>query len=282
MGVSIEGPGVNDIMEEQNKVVMFADLLGFAALTEQHELDAVSLRSSDRLDTMFGSIFNKNPLTNAFTEFHRAMRYGLQLSELRHSSTAITFSDSAFVATARLHQAAEIAIHLIQSLLRNEVPVRIGIAHGSFEAVRFRSDIRADGGDHAAHFLGTGVVRAHATESCGIKGCRILLHPSAISLLEDPAHNPPLPAEEHVPHLECAISECDNRAGVLSEVNYWSFRPTEEKSAWRALQDMWAAAPEAQHHHYQATAEAINRMRIARGEDSIADLRRRTLPRRRS
>jgi hypothetical protein len=261
---------------------VFADLLGFAALTEQHELDAPSLRGSDRLDTIFSSTFNKNPLTKAFTEFHRAMRWGLQLSQLRYSSTAITFSDSAFVATARLYQAAGIAMHLMQSLLRRGVPVRMGIAHGSFEAVRFRSDITADGGDHAAHFLGTGVVRAHATESCGIKGFRILLHPSAAALLEDPAHNPPAPAEEHVTCLDCATSESENRARVLSEVNYWSFRPTEEKKAWREFQVMWDAAPEAQHHHYQATAEAINRMRTARGEESIADLRRRTLPRRRS
>ncbi len=278
--MSVERTQADDIVKQQNKIVVFADLLGFAALTEQYELDILSLRSSDRLDTIFGSVFNKNPLTKAFTEFHRAMRRGLQLSQLRYSSTAITFSDSAFVATARLYQAAGIAIHLMQSLLRRAVPVRIGIAYGSFEAVRFRSDITADGRDHAAHFLGTGVVRAHATESCEIKGCRILLHPSATALLEDPAHNPPSPAEEHITCLECTTSECKNRAGAVSEINYWSFRPTEEKGAWRAFQDMWDAAPEAQHHHYLATAEAINRMRTARGEKSLADLRRRTLPRR--
>ena len=45
----------------------------------------------------------------------------------------------------------------MQSLLRRGVPIRIGIASGSFEAVRFRSDITSGGGDHAAHFPGTGV-----------------------------------------------------------------------------------------------------------------------------
>jgi hypothetical protein len=42
ISASIEGPQVDDIMKQHNKVVMFADLLGFALLTEQHELDAIS------------------------------------------------------------------------------------------------------------------------------------------------------------------------------------------------------------------------------------------------
>ena len=139
----------------QRKVVLFADLLGFAALTEQHPLDVQCLRNSDRLDVIFGEAFKApNPLTHAFTEFHRAVRWALQISQMKHASTAITFSDSAFVATTLLHEAVGIAVYVMQSLLKSGVPLRIGIASGSFEAVRFRSDITSDGGDHAAHFLG--------------------------------------------------------------------------------------------------------------------------------
>jgi hypothetical protein len=261
----------------QDKVVLFADLLGFAALTEQHPIDASSLRTSDRLDTILGTAFKKNPLTHAFSEFHRTIRWTLQTSQLMHSSTAITFSDSAFVATTWLHEGVSIAVHLMQSLLRCGVPMRIGIASGSFEAVRFRSDVTADGGDHAAHFLGTGVVWAHRTESCGVSGCRILLHPSAAILLDDSLHNPPPPASEHVMHLECSATECQNERGVVREINYWSFGSADEKSAWRALQKMWDEAPEAERRHFQSTAEAIDRMRIARGEPHISDLRRRAI-----
>lgn len=265
---------------EQRKVVLFADLLGFAALTEKHELDVHTLRNSDRLDVMFAEAFRgHNPLTRVFTEFHRAIKSTLQISGMSHSSTAITFSDSAFIATTLLHEAVGTAVYLMQSLLQRGVPMRIGIGSGSFEAVRFRSDITPDGGDHAAHFLGSGVVRAHATESCGIGGCRILLHPSAATLLEDPAHNPPIPAPEHVMDIACTANECENKAGVVREINYWSFRPTDERNAWRALQEMWDQSPETQHHHYLATAEAINRMRVVRGESSLGDLRRRTIPR---
>ena len=63
------------IAEAQGNVVLFADLLGFAALTEQYPIDALSLRTSDRLATMFGAVFKKNPLTHAFTEFHRSIRW---------------------------------------------------------------------------------------------------------------------------------------------------------------------------------------------------------------
>jgi hypothetical protein len=266
-----------DIAKAPAKVVLFADLLGFAALTEQYPIDALSLRTSDRLDTMFGAVFKKNPLTRAFTEFHRSIRGTLQLSQLRHSSTAITFSDSAFVATTKLHEAVGIAVYLMQSLLRRGVPMRMGIASGSFEAVRFRSDITVDGGDHAAHFLGTGVVWAHGTESCGINGCRILLHPSAAILLDDPLHNPPAPASEHVMHLECSAAECQNKRGIVHEINYWDFGSTKEKRAWCELQKMWDEAPETERRHFQATAEAIDRMRVARGEAPISNLRRRTI-----
>ena len=41
--------GSNAVPNERQKVVLFADLLGFGALTEQCPLDIAFLRSSDRL-----------------------------------------------------------------------------------------------------------------------------------------------------------------------------------------------------------------------------------------
>jgi hypothetical protein len=88
-----------------------------------------------------------------------------------------------------------VAMELVRWLLPDRVLVRVGIAHGSFEAVRFRSDVTADSGDHAAHFLGTGVVRSHEAEKCGIKGIRILLHSSVVPLLHDASYmRPPVEA----------------------------------------------------------------------------------------
>jgi hypothetical protein len=197
---------------------------------------------------------------------------------MRHALTAITFSDSAFIATNYLFEAVNIATYVLTSLMRQRIPLRIGVAYGSFSAVRFRSDISADGGDHASHFLGTAVVRAHQAEGCGIKGLRILLHPSALALLNDLSHNP-RSTEDRIHYLECSAIERKNSIGVGYEIDYWRLKRTAETDTWHALQDMWSAAPQNAIEHYEATAKAIDRMRVSQGKLSVTNLRRRTLPR---
>jgi len=265
----------------ENKAVLFADLLGFASLTETNDLELDRIKNAEHplsldIDKWLTSPPD-NALTKTFTGFHYSLRWGIQIAQMRHPLTAITFSDSAFIATTYLFQAVNIAVHLMQSLLPQRIPLRVGIAHGSFSAVRFRSDITADAGDHAAHFLGTAVVRSHAAETCGIKGLRILLHPSAMPLLSDPAHNPQT-GEGRIQYLECTHKERDNAASVGYEVDYWRLKPTAEKEAWHALQDMWSASPQSAIEHYGATARAIDRMRVGQGESPLNTLRRRTLP----
>lgn len=268
------------------KCVIFVDVLGFAALTEQHVLDVESIRRFERPLSFRGfediARIQENPLTRTFGGFHRSIRWALEMASMRHPATAITFSDSAFIATDHLYDAAAIAVDLLQSLLRQRILVRIGIARGSFAAVRFRSDVSNDGGDHAAHFLGTAVVRAYGAEQCGIKGARILLHPSTEPL---PAGAPSHGSAARRPPLNvisCAPDERENRAGVSYEVDYWTMKPTAEAEAWHALQDQWTSSAEQFHDHYRATASAIDRMRVGRGAAPLQNLRRRTLPRNRS
>ena len=262
--------------------MLFADLLGFAALTEAHLVDLNLIKASDRplagnIETLLAS--QDNPLTRTFTCFHRSLKATIELAQMQHPLTAITFSDSAFIATPHFFQAVNVAVDFLKYLLPQRIPVRIGIAYGSFAAVRFRSDIMLDGGDHAAHFLGTGVVRSHATESCGIKGLRILLHPSVEQLLNDTVHNPQRSNRDQIRYVECSEEERNNTVGVRYEIDYWRFKSTAEADAWRALQNMWDTAPQIAVKHYQATAEAINRMRVGHGEPPLNNLRRRTLPR---
>lgn len=269
------------MQDTKDRVVLFVDLLGFASLTEEYPIQLDFIKGSDRPLTSIAMILsgNENPLTRIFTHFHRALKGSIDIAQIDHPLTAITFSDSAYVATSHLFQAANLAAYFVQTLLSQRVPVRAGIAYGSFEAVRFRSDVTLEGGDHSAHFLGTGVVRSHAAETCGIKGVRILLHPSAAALLEDPVHNPPLSHKNHIHYVECSPEECKNNLGVRYELDYWRLRPTAEAKAWHSLQDMWTAAPLSSLIHYEATAQAINRMRIAQGEPPLKNVRRRILPR---
>ncbi len=271
-------------MTNNNKVVLFVDILGFASLTESCPLDLDLLKAHDRLFANYEKIMASpdNQLIRTFSKFHSSLRSNLNLASMEHSLTAITFSDSAFITTTYAYEAVNIAISLQQSLLWQKVPVRMGIAYGSFAALRFRSDISADDGDHAAQFLGTGIVRAHAAETCGIKGLRILLHPSIIPLFDNTRHNPKSPDEMSHPmrYLECPEKDrTKNKIGVHNEIDFWHFKPTKEADVWHAFQDMWKDAPESEYEHYEETAEAINRMRIAQGYEPLSNLRRRILPR---
>ena len=263
-----------------DRAVLFIDLLGFAKLTEDNALDLEGLKQSQiplsgMLDQLLAA--DRNPLTRVFTSFHHTLKWAVELAHMKHALTAITFSDSAFIATAKLSESVSIATYILQSLLRARVPARAGIAYGSFSAVRFRSDIYPAGGDHSAHFLGTGVVRSYATtESCGIKGLRILLHPSAVALLDNEDHRSS--NGQKISYVVCSPEESANALGVQFEIDYWKFKPTAASEAWHALQDMWSDAPQAALPHYEATAQAVNRMRVSHGEQPLLNLRRRTLP----
>ncbi len=268
----------------ENKVVLFADILGFAALIESYPLDVDRCRLGNRpLIYHIAEVFepSRNELARIFSDFHSSLSGVLMLARLHSDLTAISFSDSVFVATTYVYESVNISINLLHASLQRKILIRMGIGYGTFATLRFRSDVTADGGDHAAQFLGTAVVRAHAAETCGIKGLRILLHPSVMPLLDDSHHNP-VPTEKSLHplrDLECAQKEQVNRTGVLREIDYWHLRPTEEAKSWQGLQDMWNEAPLAEAEHYEATAEAINRMRISQGHKPLNKLRRRTLPR---
>jgi hypothetical protein len=271
-------------MTTDNKVVLFVDILGFAALTESCPLDVDRCRVGERpfayqVDDIIE--LSHDQLARTFSAFHSSLRRVLRLARMNHPLTAITFSDSVFIATTHAYDAVNIAIDLLHTLLPQRIPVRMGIGYGTFAALRFRSDISLDSGDHAAQFLGTAIVRAHAAETCGIKGLRILLHPSVMPLFDDIHHNPAPPEVRLYPlrHLECSEKEQLNKASVLCEMDYWHLTPTKEAEVWRGLQDMWNNAPLSEVEHYEVTAEAINRMRIAQGHDPLKTLRRRTLPR---
>jgi len=256
----------------KDKIVIFLDILGFAKLTLENELDIEAIKDNNGpLDKRYGLLFTErgtaNKLTKVFSSFHSTLEGGLSLARLQCHFTSITFSDSAFIETNNLNDAVCVINDLMCGFLRSGVPVRAGIALGTFEAIRFKSDIMPDSGEHASHFLGTGVVRACQAESCGIKGMRILIHPSIEELFEKiPTNNLLL--------QDCDNSEIDNRFGVKKEINYWDYNVTDEKTAWGIFQKMWKEAPEESKKQYEVTANAIQKMRIAKGYPLIKNLNR--------
>jgi hypothetical protein len=193
-----------------DRIVLFIDMLGFAALSEAYPIDVGMLNAYNRISSASIEMIlgtPKNPLTEAFHGFHSALRWAIDMANMRRPVTAITFSDSAFIAFTHLIDAATLAVDFARSMLSQKIPVRMGIAFGSFAALRFRSDVTAEGGDHASEFLGTAVVRAYRAERCGIKGLRVFLHPSVHPLLKDAIHNPVEPpvSGHAIRPLECPV-----------------------------------------------------------------------------
>ena len=63
---------------------------------------------------------------------------------------------------------------------------------GTFVILRFRSDLSLRADTHAAQFVGTGVLWAHAAcERSGLKGLRVFIHPSAAKRLGPPQFGDP-------------------------------------------------------------------------------------------
>src|SRR5437588_11901588 len=94
-------------------------------------------------------------------------------------------------------------------LVTSEIPVRMGIARGSYRMLRFLTDTSAQVTFHMSQFLGTGVVRAYQTERCGLPGLRILLHPDLEPLLD-----------RETMRIVPVKAAANMRLEVLSEVNY--------------------------------------------------------------
>ena len=92
---------------------------------------------------------------------------------------SLVFSDCAYVIFERPKDAERFAVHAMRSFILNDMPVRMGLSYGSFTNYEFKTGVLPNG--HlmfAAPFMGTAVVDSYRAESSGIKGMRILVHPS--------------------------------------------------------------------------------------------------------
>jgi hypothetical protein len=167
--------------------ILFVDMLGFAALVER-DGDALN-----ELNPIFTGVelYSPSPaeslLGYRFINFHRCLNQARVRLQEMGAGTAIVFSDSAFLRMDTLDNAIHLARTLMFELVTSEIPVRMGLARGSYRMLRFLTDSSAQVSFHMSQFLGTGIVRAHQTECCGVPGLRILLHPDLEPLLDKEA-----------------------------------------------------------------------------------------------
>lgn len=252
-----------------DKVVAFVDMLGFSSLTEEYRVEPEVLEELQRpgaIEFLTASLDGSNPLSARFIRFHLIIEEAVRNARLPEDGSSITFSDCAFYAADKLHSVIDYAVDVMHRCLKERIPVRIGIACGEFLVVRIRADFGMANQDHVVQFLGSGVSRAHATEHSGIKGMRILLHPSVMPLYTEHwyrDHLGPVPRKYH-DRIPLPTVERGNRANVEHEINY-IWHPRHDEDYWTAVQDLRDAASPAVQDHYTATISAVNRMRLAHG-----------------
>ena len=258
------------------KAVLFVDMLGFSNLTEQCSIEEEDFAELDRpnpkdfLRVRFEAV-GENKLLEHYTKFSMAVEAAVDW-ELRSDKqlTAITFSDSAFIAVESVHTAISMGKSIMTQLIRERIPIRVGVAYGSFLVLRFRSDLSLRAGTHAAQFVGTGVVWSHAAaEASGIKGMRLLVHKSAAERVNDGEFVPQAPQLAHR-IVELAPTEQTNKVSVVFEISHLNSGPNHsDGELWAHIQAMRDDSPEGAWPHYVATLDSITRMRAQLGREPL-------------
>ena len=122
-------------MKRGDKVVIFADMLGFAKLTEEFPRQIVRTRRGN----VRGS--GTSEAHNQVATFHSVLDQTIQQFSRYANLSAMTFSDCGFVHLPNPLLSATFAVVLMQHFVRAMVPVRMGMAAGTFWPMRMSSDV---------------------------------------------------------------------------------------------------------------------------------------------
>jgi hypothetical protein len=267
----------NGERESREKFVLFIDLLGFTALVEKSGRSLSSLRpvfqSADWVDTItrYRLAPNKDSLEYRFEMFHRFIEKLRNKIRREAGAVLICFSDSAFVAVDRVDLALSCAREIHYNCLHANVPVRSGLAKGSFRLLRFVSESSDGVSNHTSQFLGTGIVRAY--EAHRGNGMRAFLHSNLASSIRPWLGREILRADEtnRAIGFEINYLNADQRipfiGGMVGDPAVHDLIFFERLSEMRKSASLEALR------HYKATFDALNRMRTARGRP-VAPVRR--------
>lgn len=247
-------------MEDEPRVLLFVDILGFAALTVKHQVRVEEFQHERFVTTSI------TETQSQFNRFDRILDKCVFDETLSGGIQAMLFSDCAFFVFTKTAQseilairAARIAKSLMQNFIKNRVPVRMGIGKGTFYDIEYltKTDVRSVILSKS-RFMGTAVIHAHRAERCGGKGMRIFVDESS---------------EEDLPHMGPNIALLEPLQHVKRELNYlYDSRPISKEATVeaddRALFENVARMTEHDmsdevKRQYSETIDAMNRMRTS-------------------
>jgi hypothetical protein len=238
--------------------VAFIDLLGFASAVsalgegEHGELeDAIRTHREPRSTDAYLLYAD---YTNFKDTFEDTLAEIIEHETDRNERGAFVafFSDSVFFGSERLLDVVLLTREVVLSLYHANTPVRAGLATGSLSVMSLSVLAEPNGTLRvSAPFFGSSIVRAYRAESSGVKGMRILLHPTVVSDIAAISAQllVPLPPDEHSLHASHELN--------LIEKGY-------PRSSAIALQNeiglMKEEADRQYHIHHDKTITAIERM----------------------
>ena len=270
--------------------VLYVDLLGFAdmTMTSEDTPTHVPPYETGNWQDDYGAgapqfWTEKSPISYRLLIFHRRLEELLHHAARSGKIRAMLFSDGAFIVRPDVQSLSHLAREIMRTCLLQMIPVRMGLATGTFQPLKFGADTIGEVGIYTSLFYGTGVVRAHFAERAG-KGMRIFVHPSVAVQLPAGADSIVPVGFEHPNYRLLPLSgQSEHARWELDYLFRWKGKPwTAERQSDAATQDraLWEAAkamkclaptdPEVQQ-QYSATLDALNRMRVAVGRPIFVD-----------
>lgn len=248
------------------RYVLFVDMLGFSALTSKHPNAVVWEFGSD--DEILASTTSES--ADQLGRFQHVLNTipadtidGLAPSHL------MLFSDCAFLVYENALQAALASTALMRRFFFMGVPVRMGLAFGTWHAQRFSYDSFGDLTITRAVFYGTGVVRSYETEKRGGKGFRIFVHSSLTKLdlekIESRLSVLPIPDAKAIASHELKYLNMDDGLNITAEAKDSLFSQ-QMKEMHNRLEQPVEPDVELQ---YSETWSALNRMRKQLGRTQV-------------
>ncbi len=173
--------------EDRDQTLIYADVLGFAALVDKHKVRVRHTRRSKR-NPYSGS--STTPIQSVFYRFNTAIDIVYQDQSTWGGFQAMVFSDCAYLVAGNPFQGVQIATALMRRFLDFRVPVRMGIGQGTFYDFEYSTNTNDGSGlVSKSRFMGTGCLRAYAAEQCGGKGMRIFVDSSLKDAITPPQQN---------------------------------------------------------------------------------------------
>ena len=250
--------------EDEPRALIFVDILGFEAITNVYQVRVQDFGPNEHGFT--GS--STTEMSNRINRFNTVLDRCVFEETLTGGIQAMLFSDCAFLVFETSLRAAVVAAGLMRDFIKRGVPVRMGIGKGTFYDIEYVTNTNVGSVTVSkSRFIGTAVVRAHASEQCGGKGMRIFLDSSL---------------EEDLPSVRRRIKTLPlarPAKGVNWELDYLhESAPASEQqkveAADRELFDKvaWLKNPEwprKVQRHYTETLAAMNRMRTANSRKPV-------------